>query len=82
MTDEIMNGMKDADIECDEDGKECVRRTLMDEVEEKYYCNTGEEEEVPPMADKAQEKMDDEKEFAITRIVVDTTTKGDDGASQ
>ena len=34
------------------------------------------------MADEAQEKMDDEKEFAITRIVVDTTTKGDDGASQ
>ena len=29
MTDEIMNGMKDADIECDEDDQECVRRTLV-----------------------------------------------------
>ena len=35
-----------------------------------------------PMSDEAQEKMDDEKEFAITRIVVDATTKSDDGASQ
>ena len=38
---------------------------------------------LPPMADEAQDMMDDEKELAITRIVVDTTTKGgDDGASQ
>ena len=36
-----------------------------------------------PMADEAQEKMDDEKEFAITRIMADTTIKGGDaGASQ
>ena len=37
---------------------------------------------LPPMADEAQDMMDDEKEFAITRIVVNMTKKGDDGASQ